>query len=160
MGRARSFDLPAYSAARTHALAVLSSALRAGEHSELFKITETYRAGAEGRDKTDRLLRALYSLLQDITFLHSGTPELVRNTDILGELKKLAEASNFEWIRVRRRRSGRGRTRHAAKSAAVAGTGLVRDRPGTVGLELRSFEPRATATRRMKRKFYERGMAF
>ncbi len=98
VGRARSFDLPAYSAARAHALAVLSSALRAGEHSELFKITETYRAGAEGRDKTDRLLRALYSLLQDITFLHSGTPELVRNTDILGELKKLAEASNFEWI--------------------------------------------------------------
>jgi DNA polymerase-3 subunit delta' len=98
VGRARSFDLAAYSAARAHALAVLNSALRAGEHSELFKITETYRAGAEGRDKTDRLLRALYSLLQDITFLHSGTPELVRNTDILGELKKLAEASNFEWI--------------------------------------------------------------
>jgi len=98
VGRARSFDLAAYSAARAHALAVLNSALRAGEHSELFKITETYRAGAEGRDKTDRLLRALYSLLQDITFLHSGTPELVRNTDILGELKKLAEASSFEWI--------------------------------------------------------------
>ncbi len=98
VGRARTFDLAAYSAARTHALAVLSSALRAGEHSELFKITETYRAGAEGRDKTDRLLRALYSLLHDITFLHSGAPELVRNTDILGELQKLAEASNFEWI--------------------------------------------------------------
>jgi len=98
VGRTRSFDLAAYSAARTHALAVLNSALRAGEHTELFKITETYRAGAEGRDKTDRLLRALYSLLQDITFLHSGTPDLVRNTDTLTELQKLAEGSDFEWI--------------------------------------------------------------
>src|SRR5277367_5939576 len=48
VGRARSFDLAAYTAARAHALAILGSALRAGDHSELFKITETYRAGAEG----------------------------------------------------------------------------------------------------------------
>ena len=98
VGRAGSFDLAAYSAARTHALVVLSSALRTADHSELFKITETYRAGSDGRDKTDRLLRTLYSLLQDLTFLQSGTPELVRNTDIEGELRKLAESSNFDWI--------------------------------------------------------------
>jgi DNA polymerase-3 subunit delta' len=98
VGRARSFDLAAYSAARTDALAMLHSALRAGEHSELFRITETYRTGIDGRDKTDRLLRTLYSLLQDLTFLHSGTPELVRNTDIEGELKRLAESSSFDWI--------------------------------------------------------------
>src|SRR5579862_5878135 len=70
VGRARTFDLGAYTAARQHALAILSSALRASDHSELFKITETYRAGAEGRDKTERLLRAIYSLLQDLTFLN------------------------------------------------------------------------------------------
>lgn len=98
VGRARSFDLAAYAAARTHALAMLNSALRAGDHSELFKITETYRAGAEGRDKTEKLLRALYSLLQDLTFVNSGTPELVRNTDIQTELKTLAEAIDFPWI--------------------------------------------------------------
>jgi len=98
IGRARSFDLPAYTAARSHALAILSSALRAGDHSELFKITETYRAGAEGRDKTEKLLRAIYSLLQDLTFLNSGTPELIRNTDIQPELKKLAESADFAWI--------------------------------------------------------------
>src|SRR5208337_2993630 len=98
VGRARSFDLAAYTAARAHALAILSSALRGGEHSELFKITESYRAGAEGRDKTEQLLRSLYSLLQDLTFLQSGTPELVRNTDIEGELRKLAESSDFDWI--------------------------------------------------------------
>jgi DNA polymerase-3 subunit delta' len=98
VGRARSFDLAAYTAARAHALAILSSALRASDHSELFKITETYRAGAEGREKTEKLLRALYSLLQDFTFLNSGTLDLVRNTDILGELKALAEFADFAWI--------------------------------------------------------------
>ena len=98
VGRARTFDLPAYVAARAHAIAVLNSSLRGGEHSELFKITETYRAGADGREKIDRLLRSLYSLLQDLTFLNSGTPELVRNTDIQGELRKMQEASTFDWI--------------------------------------------------------------
>src|SRR5580698_1244624 len=98
VGRAHSFDLAAYTAARAHALAILGSALHASDHSELFKITETYRAGAEGREKTEKLLRALYSLLQDFTFLNSGTLDLVRNTDILGELKALAEFADFAWI--------------------------------------------------------------
>src|SRR5580700_10689844 len=40
VGRARSFDLPGYVAARAHAMTILNSALRTGEHSELFKITE------------------------------------------------------------------------------------------------------------------------
>ena len=98
VGRARSFDLASYTAARTQALTILNSALRAADHSELFKVTETYRAGAEGRDKTENLLRTLYSLLQDLTFLNSGTPELVRNTDIQAELKRLAESADFAWI--------------------------------------------------------------
>jgi DNA polymerase-3 subunit delta' len=37
-------------------------------------------------------------LLQDLTFLNSGTPELVRNTDIQPELKTLAEIADFAWI--------------------------------------------------------------
>src|SRR5438128_1329441 len=98
VGRARSFDLAAYTAARGHALILLKSALLSSDHSELFKTTETYRAGAEGREKTDRLLRTLYSLLQDLMFLNSGTPALVCNIDIQGELKKLGEAADFEWI--------------------------------------------------------------
>jgi DNA polymerase III subunit delta' len=98
VGRARSFDLEAYTAARAQAVVILNSALRAADHSELFKVTETYRAGAEGREKTDNLLRTLYSLLQDLMFLSSGTPELVRNTDIQGDLKKLAESTDFAWI--------------------------------------------------------------
>jgi DNA polymerase III subunit delta' len=98
VGRARSFDLAGYTAPRAHALAILRSSLRSSDHSELFKTTETYRAGAEGRDKTEKLLRAIYSLLQDLTFLNSGAPDLVRNTDIQPELKTLAESADFTWI--------------------------------------------------------------
>ncbi len=98
IGRARSFDLPAYTAAREHALAILNSALRGGEHSELFKITESYRAGAEGRAKTEQLIRTLYSLLRDLLLIASGAEGGIQNSDIAGELQRLAEAANFEWI--------------------------------------------------------------
>src|SRR5579871_2721829 len=98
VGRAGSFDLEAYTAARQNAVVLLHAAIRGSDHSELFKITETYRAGAEGRVKTEALLRTTYSLLQDLMFIHSGTPELARNSDIQGELKKLAESTDFGWI--------------------------------------------------------------
>src|SRR5579863_10297979 len=91
VGRARNFDLAAYSAARNDALTILRTALRTSEHSELFKVTETYRAGADGRAKTDLLLTCLYSLLQDLLFIESGLPNLVRNTDLIGELQKLSQ---------------------------------------------------------------------
>ena len=97
-GRARVFDIDAYIAARTHALVILNSALRGADHTELFKTTETYRAGPEGREKTEALLRTLYSLLQDLMFLNAGTPELVRNTDIDGELRRMAQTVDFEWL--------------------------------------------------------------
>jgi DNA polymerase III subunit delta' len=98
VGRARTFDLETYTAARQQALIILNSVVRGSEHSELFKITDTYRAGAEGREKTEQLLRNLYSLLQDLLFMKSATPELVRNRDIQGELKKIADAVDFDWI--------------------------------------------------------------
>jgi DNA polymerase-3 subunit delta' len=97
VGKARTFDLPAYIAARIQALTILNSA-RGGDHTELFKLTETFRAGAEGRGKMDALLRTLYALLQDLMFIHSGTPDLVRNTDIQGDLKRIAESTDFAWI--------------------------------------------------------------
>jgi DNA polymerase-3 subunit delta' len=98
IGRALSFDLERYVGARSNALIMLKSALGGGDHSELFKMTETYRSGAEGREKISALLRTLYSLLEDLMVLQSGAEQLVRNTDILGELKKLAESSDFEWV--------------------------------------------------------------
>src|SRR6266849_8220384 len=98
LGRARSFDVEAYIAARADALAILNSALLGSEHTQLFKITESYRPGAEGREKTERLLRTLYSLLRDLMFLESGTPDLVQNTDIQGQLSRMAESADFDWI--------------------------------------------------------------
>ncbi|HTR26937.1 MAG TPA: hypothetical protein VMI10_23400 [Terriglobales bacterium] len=98
IGRALSFDLEGYIASRSHALVMLKSALNASDHSDLFKTTEGYRPGAEGRHKMDSLLHALYLLLEDLMFLQSGTDQLVRNTDIQGELKKVSEAADFAWL--------------------------------------------------------------
>jgi DNA polymerase-3 subunit delta' len=98
VGRARTFDLTGYCAARQDALIILKTALAAANHDVLFKTTETYRAGVEGREKMDLLIRCLYSLLEDLLFLDSGARQLVRNTDLGAELDKLAEATNFEWL--------------------------------------------------------------
>jgi DNA polymerase-3 subunit delta' len=98
MGRASSFDLEGYVGARSHALVMLKSALGTGDHSDLFKTTESFRPGADGRQKMDSLLRTLYLLLEDMMFLQTGAPQLVRNTDIAGELKKMSEAADFAWM--------------------------------------------------------------
>jgi DNA polymerase-3 subunit delta' len=102
IGRALSFDLEGYIAARNQALIMLKSALGGSDsnnaHTELFKVTESYRSGAEGRAKIDNLLRTFYSLLEDLMFLQSGAAQLVRNTDILGELKKMSESADFAWV--------------------------------------------------------------
>ena len=122
VGRARGFDLAKYTAARNHALVILSAALRSSDHTELFKTTETYRAGAEGREKTEQLLRTLYSLLQDLMFLNSGTPDLVRNTDIQAELRRLAEGADFSWIARASDRIGdveRGMRRNLLRSLSL-----------------------------------------
>ena len=91
VGRARSFDLAGYTASRDHAMAILKSALRGGEHSELFKITESYRPGAEGREKTEQLIRTLYSLLRDLAFIQSGAADfdwITAASDRLAEVER------------------------------------------------------------------------
>jgi DNA polymerase III subunit delta' len=128
LGRARAFDLDAYVAARADALAVLNSALLGGEHSQLFKITESYRSGAEGREKTERLLRTLYSLLRDLMFLGLNSPQLVQNTDIHGQLTKLAEAADFDWIAAASDRLAeveRGMRRNLLRSLSLDGFALA-----------------------------------
>jgi DNA polymerase-3 subunit delta' len=128
LGRARTFDLEGYVAARADALTVLNSALLAGEHTPLFKVTESYRAGAEGREKTEQLLRTLYSLLRDLMFLGSEAPELVHNTDIQSQLAKLAEAADFEWISMASDRLAeveRGMRRNLLRSLSLDGLSLA-----------------------------------
>jgi DNA polymerase III subunit delta' len=124
VGCARGFDIAAYMVARDHAMAILRSGLRGGEHSELFKITESYRPGAEGRERTEALIRTLYSLLRDLMFINSGAPELIRNTDVGAELKGLAESADFEWITLASDRLAeveRGMRRNLLRSLSLDG---------------------------------------
>lgn len=100
VGAALGFDLDAYIASRNDAVTLLTTAVAADDHSPLFKTTEGYRAGAEGKEKAEALLAVLYSLLEDLLFLKSGTPGLVRNTDIAGQLARLADSVDFSWIAV------------------------------------------------------------
>ena len=97
-GRARGFDLTRYLAARQDALSLLGPALGEKDHSDLFRVTDSYRSGAEGKEKTERTIRTLYALLEDMLFLKSGTAEFVRNTDIRPHLQKVAEQVDFPWI--------------------------------------------------------------
>jgi len=105
-GRALAFDLETYIAARADALIFLNNAAEAllntgatePDHTALFKMTETYRAGADGQQKTTALLRAFSLLLEDLLLLDAGTPELLRNIDLHAELERLAAALPFAWI--------------------------------------------------------------
>ncbi len=103
-GKALGFDLAAYISARADALIFIRNAAASTsgsadpDHSALFRMTETYRAGAEGQQKTTSLLRAFSLLLEDLLLLSAGTPELVRNTDLRPELERLAATLSFRWI--------------------------------------------------------------
>jgi len=98
VGRALSFDLESYLTTRKDALLLLHTALAEPDHSALFRTTESYRAGGEGQQKTQEMLRALTSLLEDLMLLHAGVSGSVRNIDIEAELLPLAAGVRFEWI--------------------------------------------------------------
>lgn len=98
IGRALGFDLPAWLASRADALLLLRTAVQEPDYSALFRATETYRAGAEGAEKTEGLLRAAASLLEDMLLLQAGTPQYLRNVDLQRELTQMASAVSVEWI--------------------------------------------------------------
>jgi len=98
VGRALGLELSAYLASRQDALVVLRTALQEPDYSSLFRATESYRAGAEGQEKTVNLLRALGSLVEDLLLVIAGTPQLVRNVDLTAELARLAQGLPLEWI--------------------------------------------------------------
>jgi DNA polymerase III subunit delta' len=98
IGQALRFDLDTYLASRADALVILRSALREPDFSALFRTTESYRAGAEGQQKTADLIRALSSLLEDLLLIHSGTPHLIRNIDLEKELASIAQQITIDWI--------------------------------------------------------------
>src|SRR5580658_6918547 len=98
VGRALTIDLEAYLSSRQDALIILRTALREPDYSQLFRATETYRAGADGQEKTIQLLRALGSLLEDLLLIHAGTSALIRNLDLAAELAALAQGLAIDWI--------------------------------------------------------------
>jgi DNA polymerase III subunit delta' len=108
IGQAIGFDLAAYLASRQDALVMLYNARSDGagtgaraaetDYSALFRVTETYRAGADGQQKTSALLHAFASLLEDLLLLHAGAGQLVRNIDLTAELTRLAETISVDWI--------------------------------------------------------------
>jgi DNA polymerase-3 subunit delta' len=98
VGRALAFDLEGWLASRQDALIILRTALRDPDYSTLFRATETYRAGADGQEKTVSLLRALGSLVEDLLLIVAGTPQFVRNVDLSGELERLGQELSVDWI--------------------------------------------------------------
>lgn len=98
VGRALSLNLDVYLASRQDALVILRTALKEPDYSQLFHATESYRAGADGQEKTINLLRALGALLEDMLLVLAGTPTLARNVDLAPELDKLAQGLSIDWI--------------------------------------------------------------
>jgi DNA polymerase-3 subunit delta' len=98
VGRALTIDLGVYLASRQDALILLRTALREPDYSQLFHATESYRAGADGQQKTINLLRALGSLIEDLLLVVAGTPALIRNLDLEAELDQLAQGLSVDWI--------------------------------------------------------------
>ncbi len=98
VGRALSLDLNAWVTSRRDALVILHTALRDPDYSALFHATETYRAGADGQQKTVALLRALGSLVEDLLLIVAGAPGLIRNLDLDADLERLAQGLSVEWI--------------------------------------------------------------
>lgn len=101
VGRALGFHLAEYAAARSDALALLQTALQTpgrNDHSALFRMTESYRSGAEGQPRTAALLSALSGLLEDILLLQSGASERIRNIDRRADLQSFADTFPFDWI--------------------------------------------------------------
>jgi DNA polymerase-3 subunit delta' len=98
VGRALGLDLNAWVASRRDALVILHTALREPDYTALFHATETYRAGADGQEKTVSLLRALGSLVEDLLLIVAGTPALIRNLDLDPDLQRLAQGLSVEWI--------------------------------------------------------------
>lgn len=97
-GQAIGFDLESYLQSRTDALTILHTALREPDFSSLFRMTDAYRAGADGQQKTKNLSLTLSSLLEDVLLVHSGAGGLIRNFDLEKELAGMAQQVTFDWI--------------------------------------------------------------
>jgi len=130
VGKARSVDLEAYVMSRKDP----GVAQQRDPNRRPHKPVSDHRdlpGRREGKDKTDQLVAALYSLLKDLLALLSGTPELVRNTDVTSELKTLASSVSFQWITNATRQLGQfqnGMRRNVLRPVALDAFALSLER--------------------------------
>jgi DNA polymerase-3 subunit delta' len=127
VGRALTIDLGTYVASRQDALLLLRTALREPDYSALFHATETYRAGADGQEKTINLLRALGSLMEDLLLVIAGSPQLIRNLDLANELNRMAQGLTVDWID------------EAARALAQVEQGMRRNLLRSISLDAMAF---------------------
>jgi DNA polymerase III subunit delta' len=100
VGRALGFDLEGYLASRQDALTILSTTDANADYGALFRVTETYRGGADGQQKTSALLHAFASLVEDLLLLKAGSGHLIRNIDLIKELTRMSEGIDVAWLEV------------------------------------------------------------
>jgi len=95
-GAAVSLDLEAWDQRRTAMLSLLGAASGVKPFADWAKHAD---AVAARRDKLDPYLQVLYVLLEDILLLTHGD-ENVRNRDIAADLRRIAAAVRFDWLRA------------------------------------------------------------
>jgi DNA polymerase-3 subunit delta' len=79
VGRALTIDLGVYLASRQDALILLRTALREPDYSALFHATESYRAGADGQEKTSTCSAPSAASSRICCSSWPARPELIRN---------------------------------------------------------------------------------
>lgn len=95
-GLAVTLDLDVWDKRRSAMLKLLKVAAGQGQYAEWAKLAETL--GASRTEKLDGYLDVLYSLLEDLLHLQTGTGH-VRNADVRADLAVLARQVDFAWIR-------------------------------------------------------------
>jgi DNA polymerase-3 subunit delta' len=94
-GLAVSLDLEAYDRRRAAMLTLLEVASGAAPFAAWVKYAES---PASRQEKLELLLRALYSLIDDVLLLQQGATG-IRNTDLRDQLAALAGRVSFPWLR-------------------------------------------------------------
>ena len=99
MGRARSFDLDGYTAARSHALILAEFGI--AQQAITLNYSRRRKPIAPAPRDAKRLIGCCgrsIPCLQDLMFLNPALRIWFATSDIQGELKKLAEGADFDWI--------------------------------------------------------------
>ncbi len=95
-GMAITWDLEAYDKRRAAMLALLEVASRRAPFGSWIKHVESISASKS--EKLEAYLDVLYLLLEDLLLLGHGVGEL-RNADVAGQLKGIADSVSFSWLR-------------------------------------------------------------